>query len=285
MSTNCLVTKLKAAVDNSNLKKLGVVNVAYVADGTTDVQIGIDKGGKIVCKNGTFSIPAAGLTNLTSYEVTEAPINSLRIVPSEGTIEFEVSVYKLYRLLGFDATGNVNTKLIVKDASELKFIGTQLQTSLTKQFNIPDASFGGVLSFKDSDFWEECSRITILNDGARTFTANINEIVSDTVTNFAITNNMAELNIEENNMPNLTSLNLRRCPYIYGDLKVWAEKVWNNGNGRISGSCRILTVDGAWNYTKLTWNGVKISSALSGVDSPYILFHQNEAPTLSASNS
>jgi hypothetical protein len=212
--------------------------------------------------------------------------SSTVLVPSgAGNWNFEVSVYNIFRFTGYGSSGTDYSKIIVPDVSELNYIGTVLQSTSAKMFKVDSAQFSGHLNCEDSIFWNLLSSITILNDNTGDFYFDFSKIHSDTLTNITVQNNYAEFNINNVYAPNLTALGLYRSYNIFGDLKTWANTMWASGAGRNSGSVRVITTSQDWSATRLTWDGTPINQKISGTANPYILFHQNEAPTLSATNS
>lgn len=286
MITNCFIKELKGSFDNSNLKKLGTLSFTWVSDGTKYLQIGLDKGAVLKCTNGTFSVYGTEYTNVSEYTKDSVASASTILVPSgAGNWNFEVSVYNIFRFTGYGSSGTDYSKIIVPDVSELNYIGTILESSSSKMFKVDSAQFSGYLNCEDSNFWNLLSGITIINDNTGDFYFDFSGIHSDTLTNITVQNNYAEFNINNVYAPNLTTLGLYRSYNILGDLKTWANTMWASGAGRTSGSVRVITTSQDWSATRLTWDGTPINQKISGTSNPYILFHQNEAPTLSATNS
>ena len=283
MSTNCLVTKLKGVVDNDNLKKFGVFQFVLKGDGT-GLQYQCKAGAKVNCSK-AFSIQDGGTVIATNVNSFVAPRDGTYALINlyNGDCDFEYDKYKSINFVTFDA-GGANAKSVSSlDIADLKFLQPSLSSGFlsisTRDSN--DNELYGSLKIQDIEYINVLKLIRLINSPTATepFIVDINELDAPELETLDVRYTSAVCNVETINTPKLTTLNVTGCINYTGDLKVWAANMWNNGNGRTSGKCRVSYIDASAIPAKVTWDGQSLYAA-SGVYSPYIHFHENEAPTL-----
>lgn len=284
MSTNCLVKKFKTVVENPNLKYLGKFNI--ILNNSYGFQVNKNDNQELTIKaDKTFTANGIECTANEEHVFTS---DNIRLTPVIADTNFSMTKYGI-SIIGYTAANQYAE--LSADVNDIKFL---------RKGAFFDA-FGNITL---SELLKYGLEAITLNGN---YTLTIDDVTNNTVTDLSLekspnvrgsiedinSNSLIKLrigytniggNVENMNIPNLTVLSAIENPVIEGDLKVWANKMWNNGSGRISGSCIVNTISQNWTATKLTWDGTPIYAAISGVYAPYIKFSQNAEPILSATS-
>lgn len=276
---NCKVTQYKKGVNNDNLKEFGVIKFTLKGNGTS-MQYSCLAGAKISCDK-TFTVKQGATTLATDvYEYTFSEAGTYLLDDLyNGDSVFKYDKYKTAGFATWDADGR-NNKSVIMDIGDIECL--QPSTSYGKLvllFIGSDNGIYGNLKLRDLQHADVLWRCKLHNPVSLrdNFFIDINDMNCPELTELEVLNSAAKCNVETLNLPIVTSLQLIGCPYFTGDLKIWAERMWNNG--RTSGTCSIGYVESGGVPSGITWDGQDLRTA-SGVYYPVIHFHENEAPTL-----
>jgi hypothetical protein len=199
-----------------------------------------------------------------------------------GDCDFEYDKYKSINFVTYDAGGENAKTVSSLDIADLKFLQPSISSGfLTILLGSNNNELYGSLNIQDIENINVLKHIRLINSSTATepFIVDINELDASELETLEVAYTSAICNVETINTPKLTTLNVAGCTNYTGDLKVWAANMWNNGNGRTSGKCRVSYTDASSISAKVTWDGQSLYAA-SGMYNPYIHFHENEAPTL-----
>lgn len=282
MNTNCLVTKLKTAVDNSNLETFGMIDIKLSCPVDITLQFGLAPGGTVKCKGSTFKIISSGIIwadHVSEWTNNNKNGTSTITIYAASDITLQIDKYKTYRITLYDNIGvtsgvfDIYANLSDFSYYSANYINNLNNTSISLQ-NTNNSTghnhISGHLSLNSIPRPEEMSGLSINNNKSDTVCSVDFENVSlPNLITFMLNYTDSVGNIENLDAHRLNSINVVGSKGISGDLKVWAQKMWSKG--RTSGSTYILFTDNNGNSANVTWDGQNIYQAI-GSYSPYIVF-------------
>ena len=271
---NCLKTQLKESVQNENLNYLGMFPIIIKNSGNL-VRLYAPSGYKVKSYspfNVTSENGSSIASNVTEY--TNPSQGYLNIVSTINNQKVFLDSYSLFSMVS-ETTSYVSQPISV-DISDMKYVyaTTPHSTDLDYLFEIIiNGEIHGKLLAKDSPLFKNVTKFSYRN-----YTSALNEVSyyidltglsTDYLKNLDIMLNKATFNFETVTAKNLRRLNVGGCINVYGDLKVWAERM--HSLGRKSGFCEVNLTTPMSDMANLTWNGQNLYSVLHAWGG-YIIF-------------
>lgn len=278
---NCVVTKLKASVSNDDLLILGKVIIECA--NTTPFKLE-GTSGKVQVLNGqVYNKQTASGAPVSEFNLST---NNPFVTPATNGIRLLVDKYHITRIIDTLNQMSFNTLNFNIDAFDCECDLTEL-------------SLMSASSHLNGNVDKVVSTHTLDKLKLRSNSANLDNIILTNMLELSLRNSNNKGTIEGKTFPllqqldlrgssqivgdidkatfgnNLNQLSLRECG-ISGDLKTMADNLWNNGNGKTSGSI-LVSVD---NASLVRWDGQTIFSVI-GANDAHINFSEN-APTLTA---
>lgn len=281
---NCLVTKLKASV-NDNLPILGKVRVLVQAKVRFEVFTG-ETVKVSSLSGGTFSITgAATASNVTEYTLPEG----VSIVTADASNLLIAATGDGIKSIG-DTTSGISYPITlyiddIYNASHIQelafysqntiFIGDGKALSKATELITLIVANKNITSIKASYLPVSLTRLQLFNMNG--VVNDFNRLTNLTELNFSYSDGIAG-SIEDLELTKLTVLGFAGCYNIPGELKTWADYLV----GKFTGKVNITFVgSGVPVVTNVTWNGQNLYAA-SGSYAPVITVDANSA-TIGAS--
>lgn len=282
---NCLVTKLKASINDNNLPILGKVRVLVQEKVRFEVLTG--KTVKVESlSGGTFSIiGAATASNVTEYtlptgvSIVTADASNLLIAATGDGIK---SIGDTTRGISYPITLYIDDIYNASHIQELAFysqntifIGDGNSISKATELTTLVVANKAITSIKASHLPVSLTRLQLFNMNG--VVNDFNRLTNLTELNFSYSDGIAG-SIEDLELTKLTVLGFAGCYNIPGELKTWADYLVGKFIGKVN-----ITFAGSGIPTVLnvTWNGQNLYAA-SGSYNPVITVDANSA-TIGAS--
>lgn len=174
MSNNCLVTKLKEAVNNSNLSKLGILSIQFleVENPTANGQgfiIKANPGSLATTANGHFT--NSSLSDNLGTEVTLNDVATTRYVSNGSTVnvndKYNLSMIRLRGVANPSTAQKLELKHIRMDVSDLEYSSlTQLLVSNTSCYGDITTAMrrNSVIQYADLDNTDVSGDISVFDN-------------------------------------------------------------------------------------------------------------------------
>lgn len=261
---NCLVTNLKEIVNNDNLSYLGKIKFEVLGASTNDNYLNV---AGITEFNVIGEESKLSQTSKTQYLFPS--VSSSIVYFADG--EYTFTAKSKYNVAGNLQAGSQN----------------QNEDCLLK-FNIEEFNMANLTSIVLIKCPHVYGDITKIDTSAVTYIDIMNSKISGDVKNLNINSaetvilrgtkivgDVAKLTLSSS----LTMLDIANTD-IEGNLKSMAEKLWNNGTGKVSGYIMLTNVVSGESDRKRMW-GTQTCYEVCGSYNPYIVFSQ-EGVSLSA---
>ena len=275
---NCLVTKLKSAVDNDNLKKLGIARMVILTNGsmTVDnkfVKISAASTGpvEVKCPDGAYMTVGGIAKDSITIDAGSSASITLSDIGENGKYTLEITKYNLTEVIGGNLyINNVLAKRLLMEDLEYANNFTSsafLYGNLSELPYLPALTTIGIadIAIFEGDFavfaekYKNSTSFTTLQfNGSYVLTnlttSNIKKIANISTLRISHTNAAGDIK-ELGNLP-LTSLTLNNNSSIYGSIEELVAR--RRGHGATTGSITIPTIGGV-----ITFNGVQLTTVLS----------------------
>lgn len=282
---NCLVTKLKASVNDNTLPILGKVRILVQQKVRFEVLTG-ETVKVSSLSGGTFSIAgAATASNVTEYTlpagvsiVTADASNLLVAATGEGIKSIGDSTGGSFYALTLyidDIYNAPNIQELVFYSQDTTFIGSGEQLINATELTTLIVANKNITSINVSYLPASLTRLQLFNMNG--VVSDFNRLANLTELNFSYSDGIVG-SIEDLELTKLTALGFAGCYNIPGELKTWADYLI----GKYTGKINITFVgSGVSSVKNVTWNGQNLYAA-SGSYAPVITVDANSA-TIGAS--